>query len=214
MEIIKSFIFPDGKCLSNLPKAELIELSKKIPWQLTEWFWLNSPIEYSQLAYSGDFRTTQMSYYCQRGKILEAMCGGETRISDTKENQIVGLDRNWRALFDYYPWDRKRVYCDLDELTDGKRLPFEDGEFNIISECQGYKYPKDILAVFKEFYRILDNKGVLVCIENNASPVSIRTFGETGDEKRMRSELKIAGFNEISITTIKDGVWLIEARKE
>ena len=48
-----------------------------------------------------------------------------------------------------------------------KRLPFEDGEFDLIFHPVSNCYVEDVKPIFKECYRVLKKGGILLCGLNN-----------------------------------------------
>lgn len=174
-----------------------------------------------------DFITNILSEKTPKGNILEAMCGGSTYIKSTSEKTITGLDVCEEYLFYQYPSDRRRIWCDLNSLSSenpGKIMSLRDEEFSSIVECYGYKYPKDIVATFREFHRILSRNSSLLMIENTNSGFGGYRYSDFNRDE-MRGELLMnlnqAGFKESTITPIsEDGIiseypflFLIEARK-
>lgn len=163
----------------------------------------------------------------KHGKILEAMCGTETYLKDTPENEITGLDVSFEGL-NYYPNHRRRIICDLNQLsatTVATIAVFPSEEFSAIFECYGYKYPKDILAVFMEFHRILKNNGTLFMLENTNPGYSSRVrkfLGTKNHKEELHHYLEVAGFKEITFKfkewwswqdNNEQGTYLITAKK-
>ncbi len=162
-------------------------------------------------------RASMLSKYCQEGKILEAMCGSCTYIKDTESNRIVGLDCSRHALSQYPNW-RDRIWCDLSQLyykTPHIIEAFDDCEFTNIVECYGYKYPIGIVAVFKEFYRVLQKNGNLIMVENTNYGYADRRrsfFGTENDKKTLARQLTFVGFRDVEINQI--GVWFPTEEKK
>lgn len=107
------------------------------------------------------------------GRILEAMCGFNSYLLPKDGVEVVALDYCQEAL-ERYPYPtRKRICCDLNELSRNTRIPcFKQGEFDTVSVCFGYRYPEDIVRVMRELKRILKPNGVLSFIENPAAGYS------------------------------------------
>lgn len=228
MKIINSFEFPMGRSLNSLSKVELLNLPKNLPFTFDKWEWLSETRRTWYSANPNCGVTLLFRKYCQKGRILEPMCGGATRVEDTGENTIIGLDLGIDGLFNDYPHNRRRIYCDLSDLAseEGNRTFFASGEFDVIVESLGYKYPKDIVAVFREFHRILNPKGVFVMFENTqlGNSNAVRRFlGTNEDKERMRAGLLSAGFTSVNITKVESHhaylynlnpeSYIIEARK-
>ncbi len=101
------------------------------------------------------------------GKVLEAMCGHMSYFHEKPRREVIALDYCQVSLKRYPFPKRHRIECDLNQVTNETRLHFfNENEFDAISVCFGFKYPKDIVSLTKEFRRILKPGGVLSFIEN------------------------------------------------
>ena len=101
------------------------------------------------------------------GNILEAMCGQTSYFLDGPNRIVTALDYCKESL-ERYPYPkRRRILCDLNQVKEKTMLTiFQEAEFDVISICFGFKYPKHIVPLLREFRRILKPNGVLSFIEN------------------------------------------------
>jgi SAM-dependent methyltransferase len=99
--------------------------------------------------------------------ILEAMCGFNSYLAPRVGQTVIALDYCREALERYpYP-ERKRVRCDLNQLSDDEQLEcFGDEQFDAISICFGFRYLHDPVMTFRSLRRSLKENGVLSFVEN------------------------------------------------
>jgi SAM-dependent methyltransferase len=125
---------------------------------------------YQMVDYAGGYHVHKMirsRLQKYSGNILEAMCGHISYLEDSDNRTITALDYCELSLEKYPFPKRRRICCDLDQIRSENHLHFfKDEEFDAISICFGYKYPKNIVLVAREFRRILRYGGVLSFIEN------------------------------------------------
>lgn len=116
------------------------------------------------------FKTLQSLLNLYTGTILEAMCGHNSYFIEgtiQSHRTVVALDFCENSLERYVYPSRRRILCDLDQLDGTDTLQFFDTEhFDVVSICFGFKYPKNLAAVVKEFHRILKPNGILSFVEN------------------------------------------------
>ena len=97
------------------------------------------------------------------GRVLEAMCGFRSYFNDTPNiSEVIALDFSEEALKRYSPSERKRVLFDLEEIVKGKRLPFENEDFQTVGVFFAIDYISNPLPVVREFYRVLSKGGKLL----------------------------------------------------
>jgi len=133
--------------------------------------WMHSA--YQLASYCSDIYVKKAILEClakYNGSILEAMCGHDSYLEDKDGRIITALDYCEISLLRYpYP-SRRRILCDLNQISDETRLNFfERGQFDCISICFGYKYPRSISRLVREFSRILKPGGKLSFVENPES---------------------------------------------
>lgn len=144
-----------------------------------------------------DYIKRKLSVY--KGCVLEAMCGHNSYFRHHHARKIVALDLCEESLVRYPHGNAKRFCCDLDQLAKGESLSFFDPDtFSAISVCFGYKYPKEIVSVMREFLRILQPGGSLLFFE--ARRHEYREFVQrTLETGRLRSELSGVGFSSVHV---------------
>lgn len=101
------------------------------------------------------------------GNVLEAMCGHMSYFAESAKRTVTALDYCPISL-ERYPFpNRRRIQCDLNQITSDTHISFiPEGSLDVVSICFGYKYPEDIVALVAEFFRLLKPSGVLSFIEN------------------------------------------------
>ncbi|MFA5086582.1 MAG: methyltransferase domain-containing protein [Candidatus Paceibacterota bacterium] len=102
-----------------------------------------------------------------KGNVLEAMCGFNSYILPSFHRQVTAMDYCREALERYAYPERKRILFDLNNVTEGKGMPFfQEGTFDNIVICFGFQYLSHPENVFREFNRILLENGELYLVEN------------------------------------------------
>lgn len=103
-----------------------------------------------------------------RRRVLESCCGFNSYVDDDPNiEEVLVLDYCPEMLERYPRPDRKRVLFDLENVVKGDTISiFPDERFDTVF-CYGSNYFSQVVPVFKEFKRLLSNKGKLVIIENN-----------------------------------------------
>ena len=99
-------------------------------------------------------RTYLSDRYATRNDILEAMCGFNSYLVPRAGQTVIALDYCREALERYpYP-ERRRVRCDLNQLSDDEYLEcFPAGQFDVISICFGFRYLNDPIVAFRALRR-------------------------------------------------------------
>jgi SAM-dependent methyltransferase len=146
------------------------------------------------------------------GEILEAMCGHITYFGESSKRNVIALDY-CRTSLERYPFPhRRRIQCDLDQVSGTAQLPFfSEGALDAISICFGFKYPRHIEKLVTEFRRILKPSGILSFIENPGhgyENLCLRRF----NQKEIRELLKTAGFDSVTISELKIQGWDEQSR--
>ena len=93
-----------------------------------------------------------------------AALGAEVTVLDYSERQL----EKEVMMSKKEGYDIRIVRADMTE-----KLPFEDGEFDLIFSPVSFVYVEDIVPIFKECYRILRPNGVLLCgLDNGVNFIS------------------------------------------
>ncbi len=185
------------KALSNLLALRLPEISPHRADQRWE-YGATIMAEYLSPHDSGLVRNIFGTRY-STGNILEAMSGHQSYVLPAPNLHVTALDGCEASLLRYpYP-ARCRICCDLDQLDGTNKIDsLVDDTFDGVVVCCGYKYPKHILHVLKEFHRILKPGGSVSFIESR-----VHGFGELvrreGDPLYIKVDLEDAGFREVVV---------------
>ena len=93
-----------------------------------------------------------------------AALGAEVTVLDYSERQLEKEE----MMSKKEGYDIRIIRADMTE-----KLPFEDGEFDLIFSPVSFVYVEDIEPIFKECYRILRPNGVLLCgLDNGVNFIS------------------------------------------
>lgn len=114
------------------------------------------------------FAYIQASILSKSKTVLDFGCntGYGTDILSKAAKKVVGVDVSKEAIS-----TAKKQYSSLDVdfyLIDGKRLPFDDEEFDVIISCQVIEHIVDYNIYLKEFKRVLSPAGIVVFTTPNA----------------------------------------------
>lgn len=160
----------------------------------------------------------RLSSLSKEGVILEAFAGYNSFIDDSEKNHVIATDYCLPAL-ERYPFPgRKRIQFDLNLLNGNNQWgDFEDETFDSIVLCCGYKYPRRIKHVLREFCRILKPSGVLRMVENPAAGFTQIVRRDFSKESCLQS-FKATGFKEVDIqqilfSSMAGQYFLVEAKK-
>ncbi len=138
------------------------------------------------------------------GSVLEAMCGHHSYFMESEDRVVTATDFCRESLLKHEFPERRRFCFDLDKLADGGHFPcFKEAEFDAISICFGFKYPKGIESVVAAFRRILKPGGTLSFVENPKSgypELYERHFDQPGD---ITSVLLKAGYRDTNSTILQ-----------
>ena len=140
------------------------------------------------------------------GKVLEAMCGHMSYFPEVPRRKVTALDYCQVSLKRYPFPKRRRIECDLNQITDGAQLHFfKESEFDTISICFGFKYPKDIVSLVNEFRRILKPGGVLSFVENPSH--GYEDLCQRKFDRNIVEILKGAGYSRYCCDTFAPPEW-------
>ncbi len=143
------------------------------------------------------------------GAVLEAMCGHMSYFKESPDRTVTALDYCTESLKKYPVPSRRRIECDLNQIRGDVKLQFfNEGEFDAISICFGFKYLADICLLAKEFRRILKPDGVLSFVENPKSGYE-DLYHRNFDRNGAREVLMKSGFRTVTIRAIPipQSVW-------
>lgn len=106
-----------------------------------------------------------------KGRVLDAMSGFHSYFGDSpKITEVIALDFCEEALERYDHPDRKRALFDLERIKSGEKIDFfEDGYFQTIGVFFGVNYLSDPQSVYREFHRLLSEKGKLLIVGGTSS---------------------------------------------
>ncbi len=128
--------------------------------------WAKHAIVYGR-EYFGNERRNLRKLITERsnGRVLEAMSGCSSHF-DNSDNikEVIALDYCKEALDRYEFPERTRVIFDLEGVSKGKKLCFDDASFQTIGVSLGIQYISDdsLFPLLKEFHRILSDNGKLL----------------------------------------------------
>lgn len=114
------------------------------------------------------FAYTQASTLAEDKIILDLGCntGYGSEILFQKAKKVVGVDVSEKAIS-----TAKKQYGILGidfQLIDGKQLPFEDNEFDMVISCQVIEHIIDYNVYFNELRRVLSPSGIVIFTTPNA----------------------------------------------
>jgi ubiquinone/menaquinone biosynthesis C-methylase UbiE len=101
-------------------------------------------------------------------RVLEAGCGRKTRLIEYADriDRLVGIDTDAEAGHRNWALDQF-IEADL-----GRRLPFDDQQFDLVYSNFVVEHLADPTATFREFHRVLLGSGHLVVLTSNvANPI-------------------------------------------
>ncbi len=164
---------------------------------------------------------------CHTGLVLEALCGHDSYFEPNPSRQIIALDGCRKSLLRYPHLEAEKFCCDLDQVAEGKKLEFLVADsFDLISVCFGYKYPRVIEPILREFFRLLKPGGTISFVESKTHGYTKYTKREFEGPDQLMLELTEAGFInpsavKIVVKRVKDsqeveintGVFQIKASK-
>ena len=145
-----------------------------------------------------------------KGNVLEAMCGHTSYFDELEGRTVVATD-GCEASLERYPFpERRRILCDLDVYP---LSAFHDEEFDVISICFGYKYPKYLRAIASEFRRILKPNGILSFVENPKNGYE-KYYNRSLERRWMNRLLHTAGFPKVRYSKIPVKDWPTKEKGE
>jgi len=114
------------------------------------------------------FAYVQASRLAENKKILDLGCntGYGSEILFNSAKKVVGVDFSENAIS-----TANNQYGHLGinfKLIDGKQLPFEDNEFNMIVSCQVIEHIVDYKVYINELKRVLSPNGIVIFTTPNA----------------------------------------------
>lgn len=114
------------------------------------------------------FAYTQASLLAKDKKVLDLGCntGYGSKILYKEAQKVVGVDVSKEAIA-----IAKKEYANLDidfHLIDGKKLPFDDDEFDLIISCQVIEHIVDYNIYLNELKRVLSPTGLVIFTTPNA----------------------------------------------
>jgi SAM-dependent methyltransferase len=169
---------------------------------------------YQHMSYCGSVSTHRnivdaLSAY--QGDVLEALCGHTTYFEETAGRTVTLLDYCEVSLERHPSPSRRRICCDLNQVTEGVPLHFfKDSSFDVVSICFGFRYPHDIDALLQEFKRILKPGGVVSFVEgvnHGFSGLFKRTFEPyTISRTFVQNE-----YSSVTYKMVEEGLYHIQA---
>jgi SAM-dependent methyltransferase len=137
---------------------------------LEEWQWMayQMPDDIGGgMEAKGKIRAYLSGRYATYSNILEAMCGFNSYLVPRVGQMVIALDYCQEALERYPHPERRRIRCDLNQLSDNDHLEcFAEGQFDAISICFGFRYLNDPVVAFRSLRRLLKTNGILSFVEN------------------------------------------------
>jgi ubiquinone/menaquinone biosynthesis C-methylase UbiE len=114
------------------------------------------------------FAYVQAMTYAKDRVVLDLGCntGYGAEILSRSAKKVIGVDVSQEAIS-----AARRQHGDLGiefQLIDGKRLPFEDGEFDLVISCQVVEHIVDYEIYFNELKRVLSPIGIALFTTPNA----------------------------------------------
>ncbi|MBC8375646.1 MAG: class I SAM-dependent methyltransferase [FCB group bacterium] len=114
------------------------------------------------------FAYLQASILAENKTVLDLGCntGYGSEILSNTAKRVVGVDVSEKAI-SYARSKYNNLGLDF-QLIDGKRLPFEDNEFDFIISCQVIEHIVDCSAYLAEVRRVLSPSGIVLFTTPNA----------------------------------------------
>lgn len=129
------------------------------------------------------------------GLVLEAFCGHDSYFEPNLSRQIIALDGCKKSLLRYPHFEAEKFCCDLDQVAEGSKLEFLSAEsFDLVSICFGYKYPRAIEPILREFFRLLKPGGTISFVESKTHGYTKYMHREFEGPEQLTSELVASGF--------------------
>ena len=157
---------------------------------------------------------------------LDCGCGGGAnirRLLGMTKGRVFGADFSKVAVAETKKFNKSEVRSGRCQvfLADVKKLPFEDGSFDVVTAFETIYYWEDLAECFKEILRVLKSGGVFMITNEAAGRIPENFEWEkqipglkihTGVE--IRTALESAGFTEISIDEIieKDYICVVAGK--
>jgi len=127
-----------------------------------------------------------------KGKVLDFCSGLGGYVKEKKgETQVTAIDAT-REMLERNPAS-KRILCDVNQIAKGKRLPFEDGEFDSIVGMYAMNYMENPTATLHELARIIKPNGKIMLAGSPTSGVP-ELVKRTFSSDKYRETLASLGF--------------------
>ncbi|MBP5407296.1 class I SAM-dependent methyltransferase [bacterium] len=145
---------------------------------------------------------------------LDCGCGGGAnikRLLGMTKGRVFGVDFSKVAVAETKKFNKSEVKSGRCQvfLADVKKLPFEDGSFDVVTAFETVYYWENLAGCFKEILRVLKNGGVFMITSEAAGRIPENFEWEkeisglrirTGEE--IKTAMESAGFTKILIDEI------------
>jgi SAM-dependent methyltransferase len=149
-------------------------------------------------------------------KVLDVGCGGGGAVSllatKVTKGKVYGLDHSQDMVKLARKVNKRHIESGLVEIKCGSvsKLPFEDGEFNIVTAFETIEFWPNLNEDLKEVKRILRPGGEILIVNRLAGEKENRwsEFLQIRTSEEFRERLKAAGFSDISIDDDSREGWI------